>query len=185
MTLSTSAVAVCCEGDSRSSDSSRAFSTAITACAAKFVDQLDLLVGERPHLLAIDAERADKRVFLDHGHNDGGACAANVGGRHAPRIFFLVGAARAQIVNVDGLLVDREAPHASIRCPDARLAAEFGKGWRHAARGSRRKGAVLELEHNAEFGIANVHGVFQHGVKHGSNSPGELEITLSTSEVAV
>ena len=36
MTCSTSAVAVCCSNDSRSSLSSRVFSMAITACAAKF-----------------------------------------------------------------------------------------------------------------------------------------------------
>ena len=48
MTLSTSAVAVCCCSDSRSSLSSRVFSIAMTAWSAKFCDQLDLLVGERP-----------------------------------------------------------------------------------------------------------------------------------------
>ena len=37
MTLSTSAVAVCCCSDSRSSLSRRVFSMAMTACAAKFV----------------------------------------------------------------------------------------------------------------------------------------------------
>ena len=37
MTLSTSAVAVCCCSDSRSSLSSRVFSMAMTAWAAKFV----------------------------------------------------------------------------------------------------------------------------------------------------
>ena len=36
MTLSTSAVAVCCWSDSRSSFNRRAFSMAMTACAAKF-----------------------------------------------------------------------------------------------------------------------------------------------------
>ena len=58
MTLSTSEVAVCCSSDSdrssvrcRSSLSSRAFSIAITAWAAKVLDQLDLLLGKGPHLL--------------------------------------------------------------------------------------------------------------------------------------
>ena len=37
MTLSTSAVAVCCCSDSRSSLSKRVFSMAMTACAAKFL----------------------------------------------------------------------------------------------------------------------------------------------------
>ena len=54
MTLSTSEVAVCCSSDSvrssvrwRSSLSSRVFSMAITAWAAKVVTSVDLLVGER------------------------------------------------------------------------------------------------------------------------------------------
>ena len=47
MTLSTSAVAVCCWSDSRSSLSSRVFSMAMTAWAAKVLDQFDLLFRER------------------------------------------------------------------------------------------------------------------------------------------
>ena len=31
-------------------------------------DQLDLLVGERPHLLSIDADRADQLILLEHRH---------------------------------------------------------------------------------------------------------------------
>ena len=61
MTLSTSEVAVCCSSDSerssvrwRSSLSSRVFSMAMTAWAAKFVHQLDLLVGERTDFLAVN-----------------------------------------------------------------------------------------------------------------------------------
>ena len=56
MTFSTSEVAVCSlrEIVSRSSLSSRVFSMAMTAWAAKFCHQLDLLVGERAHFLAVD-----------------------------------------------------------------------------------------------------------------------------------
>ena len=70
MTLSTSAVAVCCCSDSRSSLSRRVFSMAMTAWLAKFVDQLDLLVGERPHLLAIDDDCPDQLVVLEHRHDE-------------------------------------------------------------------------------------------------------------------
>ena len=69
MTCSTSEVAVCCCSDSRSSLSSRVFSMAMTAWAAKFCDQLDLLVGERTHLLAVDDDRADQLVVLEHRHD--------------------------------------------------------------------------------------------------------------------
>ena len=44
----------------RSSLSSRVFSIAITAWAAKFCHQLDLLVGEGAHLLAVDRDGADQ-----------------------------------------------------------------------------------------------------------------------------
>ena len=52
----------------RSSLSSRVFSIAMTAWSAKFCDQLDLLVGERADLLAIDDDDADQLVVLEHRH---------------------------------------------------------------------------------------------------------------------
>ena len=33
-------------------------------------DQLDLLVGERPHFRAVDADRADQLAFLEHRHGE-------------------------------------------------------------------------------------------------------------------
>ena len=68
MTLSTSAVAVCCCSDSRSSLSSRVFSMAMTAWRGEILDQLDLLVAERPDLLAIDDDAADQLALLEHRH---------------------------------------------------------------------------------------------------------------------
>ena len=73
MTCKTSAVAVCCSKASRVSVSSRAFSIAMTACAAKFCRQRDLLVGEWPDLLPINANDATVLVLAErHGQ---GACA--------------------------------------------------------------------------------------------------------------
>ncbi len=76
MTWSTSDVAVCCSSDSvrsvvrwRSSLSSRVFSMAMTAWAAKFLDQLDLLVGERPDLLAVDGDGANQLALFKHRDN--------------------------------------------------------------------------------------------------------------------
>ena len=86
MTCSTSEVAVCCSSDSvrssvrwRSSLSRRVFSMAMTAWAAKFSDQLDLLVGKRPDLLAVNDDGAEQLVFLEHRHDDVGsrACASS------------------------------------------------------------------------------------------------------------
>ena len=74
ITLSTSAVAVCCCSDSRSSLSRRVFSMAMTAWLGEILHQLDLLVGERPDLLAVDDDGADQLVLLEHRHAEHG-CA--------------------------------------------------------------------------------------------------------------
>ena len=39
---------------------------AMTAWSAKFAHQLDLLVGERANLLAVDGDRADQLIVLEH-----------------------------------------------------------------------------------------------------------------------
>ena len=44
------------------------------------LDQLDLLVGERPHLLAVDRDGADQPVVLEHRHTDEGAPAGKLHG---------------------------------------------------------------------------------------------------------
>ena len=79
MTLSTSDVAVCCSSDCRNSLSSRVFSMAMTAWAAKFCHQLDLLVGERPNLLPVDDDHADQLIVLEHRHSNSGSRAAEPG----------------------------------------------------------------------------------------------------------
>ena len=48
------------------------FSMAMTACAAKFVQQFDLLFGEGPNFLADQGKRADHLVLLQHRHAQGG-----------------------------------------------------------------------------------------------------------------
>ena len=56
----------------RSSLSSRAFSMAMTAWAAKFCDQFDLFVGEGTNFLPVNAKNADQLVVLEHRHYDDG-----------------------------------------------------------------------------------------------------------------
>ena len=46
---------------------------AMTAWSAKFCDQVDLFLGERAHLLAVDVEVADQLVVLEHRHEQKGS----------------------------------------------------------------------------------------------------------------
>ena len=48
-----------------------------------------------------------------------------------------------------------------------------------------RKASPFVSEQHAELGLTERVGVLQHGLKTGCSSPGELEMTLSTSDVAV
>ena len=66
---------------SRNSLSSRVFSIAITACLAKLANEIDLLVGEWPNLLAVDGYRADQLVFLQHRDDDQCAGPREIGQR--------------------------------------------------------------------------------------------------------
>ena len=54
---------------------------AMTAWLAKFCDQLDLLVGERANLLAVDGDGADQLVLLEHRNDEKGPRTGEVGER--------------------------------------------------------------------------------------------------------
>ena len=95
MTLSTSAVAVCCCSNSRSSLSRRVFSMAMTAWCGEILDQLDLLVGERPDLLAVDGDDADQLVVLEHRHDEQCADAGDVDTSARQSIAGKIGKSRA------------------------------------------------------------------------------------------
>ena len=43
---------------------------AMTAWRAKLLDKLDLLVGERADLLAVDGDGADQLIVLEHRHRE-------------------------------------------------------------------------------------------------------------------
>ena len=75
MTLSTSAVAVCC---------CRRFAKLVEeprildgddGLRGEVLDQLDLLVGERAYLLPVDENGADHLVILQHRHHEKGPSA--------------------------------------------------------------------------------------------------------------
>src|SRR5512132_1483990 len=91
MIFSTSAVAVCCCNDSRSSLSRRVFSMAMTAWLAKLVNSSICLSVKGAYLLAIDGDRADQLVILKHGHREHGASAGHFNERHHRLLAFEVG----------------------------------------------------------------------------------------------
>ena len=81
---------------------------AMTACSAKFCDQLDLLVGERSDLLAVDADRTDQLVVLEHRHQQEGPCAAEIGERNNRRGAFAIRQLRRDVLDLHDLPGSRD-----------------------------------------------------------------------------
>ena len=69
MIFSTSAVAVCCRSDSPQLVEQPCVLDCDDGLSGEVGDQLDLLIGERPDFLPINADGADQLVFLDHGYD--------------------------------------------------------------------------------------------------------------------
>ena len=70
MTLSTSAVAVCCCSDFAQLVEQPRVLDGDDGLRGEVLHQLDLLVGERANLLAVDDDGADQFVVLEHRHGD-------------------------------------------------------------------------------------------------------------------
>ncbi len=82
MTLSTSAVAVCCcKRFAQLAEQARILDGDDGLCG-EVLDQLDLLVGERLHLLTINSNRSDQHIIFEHWHENDCTSAAEIGNRN-------------------------------------------------------------------------------------------------------
>ena len=88
MTLSTSAVAVCCCSDSRSSLSSRVFSMAMTAWSAKVSRRSNLPIGKRVRFSTANQDRARRFSLAQQGNHQCRSMA--VANSHLPALGKLV-----------------------------------------------------------------------------------------------
>ena len=79
MTLSTSAVAVCCCSDFAQLVEQPSVLDGNDSLICKIGHKFDLLCGERSDLLAEDGYCTDKPLLFEHRHIDDCACASQVG----------------------------------------------------------------------------------------------------------
>ena len=80
---------------------------AMTACAAKFFYQFDLLVSERTNLLAVDGDDTDQSIFLEHRNRKYSAITAKISAGHYKWIPLAVGWTLCDIVDLNRLLRKR------------------------------------------------------------------------------
>jgi hypothetical protein len=148
----------------------------------------DLLVGERTNFLAIKRDRADQSAFLEHWHDEKGSRATPINehddrhktslvGRFLPEVRDmntpLVAARRERGMSVTSVLIISASPR--------QLSSYVGSPCHATARNvsaSRRK-RLPNFASQICVALRNI------AANTGSSSPGELEMTWSTSEVAV
>ena len=132
--------------------------------------QLDLLVGERAHLLAVDHDGADQLVVLEHRHDQRRSRAAELDVGAPTAIAFeiaLVGAISAMCDGVSASMHAAERMCAGAVTDRAALRQQFATARRVRRRtASRERVAVVAANSDAELGVADARRVFQHGLEH-------------------
>ena len=196
MTSRISEVAVCCSSDSvrssvrwRNSLSSRAFSMAMTACAAKVLHQIDLLIGEELDLVAIDRDHAKQFFIFEHRHRGYRTDAAVVDASDSQMIAAAVGLRGPQVCDLDRLTRCRHTRHRHVRsrpeqCPAAPL-VEIGLRQAAVQRGRAESVALAAAKVRRSSPRRAASRWREERSNTGASSPVELAMTLSTSEVAV
>jgi hypothetical protein len=132
------------------------------------LDQLDLFVAERPYLLAIYADRADKLVFFDHRNKEKGSRTADIG--HCPHGLKAAKISRlfSEVGDVNELLRSRSTVEGPVgRRLNKRLAAhQFSIRGRNVMQSDSSKCAPLLKQHRTELGVTDPCRVFQHLLEH-------------------
>ena len=141
---------------------------AMTACCGEIRDQLDLLVGERLHLLPIDGDHADQLALLDHRHHENGARAGRLGERYRPRLAIEIGRFSSEVGDV---LHPPGLGNAGKRDPsdqngelDRGAATPPMPGERRASRLPERR--YLRTAEDCQTWPRNARGVLQHRLEH-------------------
>src|SRR5262249_1625501 len=148
------------------------------------LDQFDLLVREWPYLLAVDDDRADKVVLLQHRCNEQRASAPQVdnGNRHWGALE--VRRQRPSVADVDDLLRPDDLGMTGPRRAGERLRTSAYAG------GTLWTATLRNPSPSKRFSTPNLASQMRVAFSSidwntGSKSPGKLLMTCSTSEVAV
>ena len=180
MTLSTSAVAVCCCSDSlkssvlsRSSRSSRVFSMAMTAWAANCFSSVICFSEKRPLLLPEDHDVADHALVLEQRHGEKATRAPEIDQRPAVGFALAIGIRLEEIGDFDDRFALQQTRGRCARAVFQRLAAAvFVIGGRQPARGGGMEQLTVKRVEHAEIGAAKLHRLAEHRVEDGNEIPG-------------
>ena len=131
----------------------------------EILQQRDLLVGERPHLLTVDHNGADQRVFLTERHGDPGSRPAEIDNGVVQRAACAIGVRRREVYGVHELPAARDV-HERGRISDFyRSARKLGKSRWRSEKGGGMKGRSIITPKDATNGLAEPDRLFEHDVE--------------------
>ena len=160
-------MAVCCASDCAQLVEQAGVLDSDNGLASEILNQLDLLVGEWPHLLAVDGDHAHQLAFFEHWYDQQRPGTGDLGDR-------LIGIFGDDVGKVDDLF--RVGNAVKDACPAAwrnRIALLFGGPCRRSImqRNVTEYFPVVQQQ-VAEARLADVHCVFQHRLKYRLQCPG-------------
>src|SRR6516225_6361294 len=132
------------------------------------INQLDLLVSERPDLLTIERDRSDQFGVLEHRNEDYRAGAGDISERNCRRMAVEIGRAFPKVVDrYDLSRADQLAEKAAwMRAERLVLACTSKRGWHVVERNVLEVVPIISI-HGAEIGSANAGCIFQQRLEHG------------------
>src|SRR5262245_9952970 len=137
--------------------------------SSEVLDQLDLFVDERPHLLTKDDNRADQLSLLEHRDRKHRAITTELGASDYKRIPREIRRRRANIVNVRHLMRQRRLAQRGVRSgTDERGAAPVLRkcGW-SVMEADTSELVTLAEKQARKLGVAQACRVRQHGIEDG------------------
>ena len=134
----------------------------------EILHQRDLLIGERPHLLAVDSDPPDQLVVLEHRHDDEGASAGQVEKLPEGRVGRLFRDNDRQIGDMDCLFVVNESAQRSVRAglQDRVALAEVHEGGRRIMHRRVTENRALAQHKVAELRAAEARRIGKQLVEH-------------------
>jgi hypothetical protein len=137
-------------------------------------EQVDLLLGERPHLLAVDGDRTDQLILFEHRHREHRSSARHFCEHHQRRFALGISLLRLDVGHVYQLL-RRGHPDERILAPgvDHRVAPPqlLPCRGRVVERNASERVALVQQQ-IAEFRLADPSRLLHDGLEHRLQLPG-------------
>ncbi len=133
----------------------------------EILDQCDLLVCERLHFPAIDRNRADQLVFLQHWHDYNGASTGDIGHLDSAGGASKVSRTVSHIMNVCDLMGTDDGGKTALRMRMDRHARPQSRERRwDVIAGSHGETVPVPQIHQAEIRAADTRGILKHLLEH-------------------